>query len=400
MILALALAAAAGFTACRKSAPVAPLAPQPPKVLAVQPPARTSGYSFDGQIWALFDRPLDPRTVDTTTVFLKKDTQRLACAVSYEPTSRRVVVVPRAPLGLNTTYTVIVTTRVESKDGTPLAADYLWQFSTSSIRHLTYLTPAANEIVTPVAMLSWTSPGAVPGTLQFDVFVGTDSLAVLAHTVPAIARTASSWFLPRVHWPSNTRVFWSVRTLNTSTGEQLESPVAGFTVGSQTAPSHPVTIPMLEWGGIRTGNPQQFCTQTTVTVGQGCQSAVRFAFDPQVQGRRVKSARIFMTASSNFSGIPFLSVWTATPAVWPVCGMSYPGPPYPELGGQLATARVGASSNQMLFESVALAAWAEGMLRGGDFSGVLLISSSTLLMSINTGGGTLPKPYLELEMYD
>lgn len=399
-ILALALAAAALFTACRKSAPVAPLAPAPPKVVAVQPPARTSGYSFDGQIWALFDRALDPRTVDTTTVFLKKDTQRLGCAVSYEPTSRRIVVVPRAPLGLNTTYTVIVTARVKAQDGTPLAGDYLWQFSTSSIRRLTYLTPSPSETATPVAMLSWRSPDAVPGTLQFDVFAGTDSLAVLGRTVPAVARTTSAWFLPRAYWPSNTRVYWSVRTLNTTTGEVLESPVAGFTVGALDAPSHAVSVPMVEWGGIRAGNALQYCTQTTVPMGIGTIAAVRFDLNPATLGRRVKSARLVLYAVSNFSNIPLLGAWTATPAAWPVCGMVYPGPPYPEVGGQLATAGVGTASNQAVFESVALAAWAEGMLRGGDFSGVLLTSNASQLMSVNTGGGTLPRPVLELVVYD
>lgn len=399
-ILALALAAAAAFTACRKSAPVAPLPSPAPKVVAVQPPARTSGYAFDGQIWALFDRALDPRSVDTTTVFLKKDTQRLAAAVSYEPTSRRIVVVPRATLALNTTYTVLLTERVRAKDGTPLAADYLWQFSTSSIRRLTYLTPSPSEVATPVAMLSWRSPDAVPGTLQFDVYAGTDSLAVLGRTLPAIARTTSAWHLPRAYWPSNTRVYWSVRTLNTTTGEQLESPVAGFTVGSLDAPSRAVTLPMLEWGGIRAGNALQYCTQTTVPMGVGTIAAVRFDLNPATLGRKVKSARLVMYATSNFSGIPFLSAWTATPASWPVCGMVYPGPPYPETGGQLATARVGSVSNQMILESIALAAWAEGMLRGGDFSGVLLTSTSSVLMSLNTGGGTQPRPVLELTLYD
>lgn len=399
-ILALALAAAAAFTACGKDAPVAPAPAAPLKVVAVQPPARTSGYSFDGQIWALFDRPLDPKSVDTTTVFLKKDTQRLACAVSYEPTSRRVVVVPRAPLGLNTTYTVLLTTRVKAKDGTPLAADYLWQFSTSSIRRLTYLTPSPSETATPVAMLSWSSPDAVPGTLQFDVYAGTDSLAVAAHTTAPVARTASTWFLPRAYWPANTRVYWTVSTLNTTTGERLESPVAGFTVGSPDAPSRTVTVPMLEWGGIRAGNALQYCTQTTVPMGTGTIAAVRFDLNPATLGRRVKSARLVMYALSNTSFIPFLTAWTGTPATWPVCGMVYPGPPYPEVGGELASGRVGTASNQIVMESVALAAWAEGMLRGGNFSGVLLTSNATTLMSVNTGGGTQPRPVLELTVYD
>ena len=397
---ALALALVAAFTGCREKAPVAPAAPVPPKVVAVQPPARSAGYAYDGQIWALFDRALDPRSIDTTTVFLKKDTQRLSCAVSYEPTSRRIVVVPRSPLALASTFTVILTARVQAKDGVPLGADYFWQFSTSSIRRLTYLTPSPAGLASPVAMLSWTSPDAVPGTLLFDVYAGPDSLAVLARTAPRIASGTNSYFLPTQYWPSGVRMYWAVSTLNQSTGERLVSPVTGFDVVPNGTPTRAVTAGTLDWGGIQLGRPTQYCTQANLPVGLGYNAAVRFDLDPARMGTRVKSARLVMYAAVNPSYIPYVSAWTCTPASWSPCGMVYPGPPFQAPGGSLGSTRVGATSNQMVLESVALAAWAEGMLRRGDFSGLMFNMSQNTTLSIALAGTTYPRPVLELTVLD
>lgn len=398
-IAALALALAAAFAACRPKAPVAPVAPPPPKVVAVQPPARSAGYAYDGQIWALFDRPLDPRSIDTTTVFLKKDTQRLACAVSYEPTSRRIVVVPRSPLGLNTTYTVILTSLVKAADGVALGADFLWQFSTSSVRRVTYLYPTLSELASPVAMLRWSSVDAIPGTLRYDVYVGQDSLAVSARTVPILSSTANAYYLPRAYWPAGRRMYWAVTTTNTSTGERLDSPVAVFDVIPAGSPTRVVSGNAVEWGGIQLGRPNQFCTSSSLTIGAGYNAALRFDIDPTRMGRRVQSARLVVYAISSTSYIPYTYVWSCTPG-WAACGMVYPGPPYPDPSGNLGNARVGLSSNEMVFDSVALAAWVEGMLRGGDFSGLMFTLSQNTLLSISTTQAAYPRPNLVVTVLD
>jgi hypothetical protein len=400
--LALALALATAFSACRRKSPVAPPPPATPAVVAVQPPARSAAYAYDGQIWALFDRPLDPASVDTTTVFLKKDTQRLRCDVRYEPTSRRIVIVPKSPLGLNTTYTVVLTALIRSREGAALGADYLWQFSTSCIRRLTYVLPSPTVPATRVAMLSWSSPDAVPGTLLFDVYAGPDSMAVAARTAPKIHSGTSSYYLPRQYWPAGQRVYWAVSTTNQSTGEQLASAVTSFTVMPNGAPTRLVTATMLEYGGIQLGRPAtQFCTSTILTVGTGYNAAVKFDLDPARLGTRVHSARLVMHATNNANYAPYLLVWSSTPANWTGCGMVYPGPPYTEFGGVLGAGSVGSPSSQIVLESIALSAWTEGMLRrGGDFSGLMFTMSVNTLVSLYMGTVTHPRPVLEITTYD
>jgi hypothetical protein len=395
----LALALAATFTACRPKAPVEPVPPPPPRIVAVQPPARSAGYAYDGQIWALFDRALDPQSIDTTTVFLKKDTQRLACAVSYEPTSRRIVVVPRLSLAINTTYTVIITGLVKARDGVPLGADFLWQFSTSSVRRVTYLYPTLSELASPVAMLRWASLDAIPGTLRYDVYVGQDSVEVHARRVPILTTTSNSYYLPRAYWASGRRTYWAVTTTNTSTGERLDSPVAAFDVLPAGRPTRVVSGQAIEWGGIQLGRPNQFCTSSSLTLGAGYNAAMRFDIDPARMGRRVLSARLVMHASSNAAYIPYAYVWSCTPG-WAACGMVYPGPPYLDPSGNLGNAHLGLSSTEMVFDSVALAAWVEGMLRGGDFSGLMFTLSQNTLMSISTTQVAYPRPSLVVTVLD
>jgi hypothetical protein len=400
---AIALAAlvfAALITGCSKEAPVAPPTLIAPKVVTVQPPARSAGYAYDGQIWALFDRPLDPKSIDTTTVFLKKDTQRLACAVSYEPVSRRIVVVPRASLGLNVTYTVVVTTLVRAKDGTPLPQDYLWQFATSSIRRPVYVSPAPGEIASPVTMLRWLSADAAPGSLVFDVYAGPDSNAVAARTTPVLAHTTNSFYLPRSYWPAGQRSYWAVTTTNVATGEKIHSPAVGFQVLPNGTPTHAVSGQAIEWGAIQTGRTTQFCSQNYVPAGPGYNNAVRFDLDPGRMGIRVKSASLVMTPASNPYLASVVSAWYCSPT-WFACSMVYTGAPFIDPGGQLGFAYT--SGSQMIIESPGLAAWVEGMLRRSpDFSGLMFTcgTSAGNQININTSGPSGPRPVINVVVYD
>ncbi len=389
----------ATLAACSRKHAVAPPPPVAPAVVTVQPPARSAGYAYDGQIWARFDRALDAGTVDTTTVFLKQDTKRIPCTVAYEPGSRRIVIAPRTPLALGTTYTVVLSTRIVGKDGAALAADYFWQFSTSSIRRPVYLNPVPGEIATRVAMLSWSSESAVPGTLVFDVHAGDDSLAVLARTAPLLYRGPNAFWLPRTEWPAGRRVFWALTTTNSVTGERYDSPVAGFDVVPDDLPTHVVNVPALEWGGSQLGSATQFCTQSYIPAGSIYRNAVRFDLDPARQGNRVKSARLVMYAQNNAGVTPFVSAWACSPT-WVACAFSSSAPPYQDTSGALATATFGSAQSEMNWSSVALAAWAEGMLRRGDFSGLMFTNSSTTSLRINTNSTFWPRPVLELTVYD
>src|SRR5262245_42064344 len=83
-----------------------PAGPPVPALVATQPPARTPSALYDSDIWAQFDRDLDPRTVSTLSVYLKLDAVRIPVTVSYDATNRRVTLKPTVVLELQRTYTV------------------------------------------------------------------------------------------------------------------------------------------------------------------------------------------------------------------------------------------------------------------------------------------------------
>src|SRR5262249_37832732 len=90
----------------------------PPELLSSQPAPRATGVIYDAEIWAQFSRPLDPRTIGPTSVFLKLDGQRVPLAVGYDALSRRNIIRPAATLELQRTYTAEFSTAVHGLDGT------------------------------------------------------------------------------------------------------------------------------------------------------------------------------------------------------------------------------------------------------------------------------------------
>ena len=67
----------------------------PPEITGLFPVPRSTGIVYDTPIYAQFDRALDPRSVDTTTVFLKVDTKRASVTVEYLNVVNRIQITPR-----------------------------------------------------------------------------------------------------------------------------------------------------------------------------------------------------------------------------------------------------------------------------------------------------------------
>lgn len=389
-------ALALAFSACGKKAPVAPVVLAPPKVVGVQPAARSTGYAYDGQIWALFDRALDPKSVDTTTVFLKQDTQRVPSTVSYEGLNHRIVIVPRVTLQLSKAYTVILSARVRGKDGIALGQDYSWQFITNSIRRVSYDLPAAGALVSPVAMMQWTSADATPGNLVYDIYAGADSAAVAGRTAPIVSHGGYNFYLPRTYWPAGARLYWAVTTRNIATGERLDSPVTSFDVYPASAPTFDTVVSMSDFGGLIAGGRTQLCSASSLPVGPAYNAAVRFALASAPYGYNVAHARITMTATFGQTWITGMGLWYAT-STWNACAVGNPGPPFADPNGLLATATT-TTGTDIVFDSAGLAAFIEGAKKFPTFNGFVLTGSSNLV-NVNTIGAGFPQPLLVVTSY-
>lgn len=393
LVLALAVFACC-FASCAPKSTAPPPPGVGPHVVAVQPPARSTGNIYDGQIWALFAGALDPASVDSTTVFLKQDTKRISSQISYEPVTKRIVVVPRSTLALQTAYTVILSSRVRSKDGVELGSDYTWQFVTSSLRRVVFERPAPDTLASPVAYLKWSSPESSPGTIVYEVYAGPDSVAVAARDVPYIYRGASGIYLPRAYWPAGVRTYWAVTTYHVQTGERLDSPVTSFLVYPADAPTQTLTMTVADWGGFQSGGRTQYCNATAINFGTGWSAGMHFPLGSYPSIINVAHVTVNMSRVNGSSPVTNAGIY-ATTAAWTACAANYPGPPFADPAGPLAMA-TSPNGIDMQFDSPALAAQVEAMKRSGSFTGFAFAMSSG---QIGVATNALPQPTLTLTYY-
>src|SRR5262249_22520366 len=158
-----------------------------PELVATLPAARSTGVLYDTDIWGQFSRALDPGTIDTTTVYLKLDGQRLPITVIYDGLTRRILLRPRVTLALQRTYTVEFSTSVNASDGPPIAPDVLFQFTTNSLRRVPYAFPAQAALEGPVASLGWGGATGPTNNILYEIYASTDSLAIASRSAPPLA---------------------------------------------------------------------------------------------------------------------------------------------------------------------------------------------------------------------
>jgi len=121
---------AANFVWMFTSAPPCP----PPTVIAVTPPnGSTLVCPNTPVITATFSKPMNPATINPSTFTLSTGGTSVAGAVTYNVATHIATFTPSAPLVASTTYTATITTGVTDTFGIPLAANFVWTFTTSPV---------------------------------------------------------------------------------------------------------------------------------------------------------------------------------------------------------------------------------------------------------------------------
>lgn len=384
--------------ACAKQAsPVAPTANVPPAITSLFPAPRSTGVAYDTPVYAQFDRALDPESVDTTTVYLKIDTRRVAIAVEYLRVVNRIQITPRAVLDLNKTYTVELSPRLKTPEGDSLGVKVQWQFSTNSLRRLTYSRPPSGSREGPHTMLAWTGNGGPTNNIVYEVFASTDSAAVANRTAPMLQSAVYENYLPRQSWTPGTRTYWAVNSVNVATGERLLDKVGSFDVYPVDAPTDTLIIPLTDFGGAGSNNRVQYCTGATLPTGSGYNSGIRWGLAGDRPNLRVASATITMIANSSSAADAASAntqLWYAQNS-WSSCAFTFNGAPYTETNGYLATASV--SALRATFSSAALSAFVEAAARMPGWNGFLLRGTLNVVWDVNASG--VPQPQLKVAYY-
>lgn len=101
-----------------------------PTVISTDPVSNATNVTLGKIITATFSMPMDPLTINFTTFTLYRLGLPVAGSVSYTGTTASFT--PSGPLLSNSTYTATITTGAKNLAGTPLAANYVWSFSTGT----------------------------------------------------------------------------------------------------------------------------------------------------------------------------------------------------------------------------------------------------------------------------
>jgi hypothetical protein len=161
--------------------------PGAPGVVSSSPAAAATAVAITGKVTATFSRPVDPATVNGSTVTLTApDGSLVPATVSYDDTTSTATLTPSAPLGYAKTYAAHVA-GVRARDGMPMASAVDWTFTTADLLSQTLPPDGSSDVgvgVTPRAVftksldpttvtattftLSASDGTSVPATVSYD----------------------------------------------------------------------------------------------------------------------------------------------------------------------------------------------------------------------------------------
>jgi len=105
--------------------------PVPLGVTATTPASNATGVAPGTSLSAVFNNALDVTTINAST-FILRDAGNAVVSATYGVNGNTATLTPGTPLTVSTTYTATLTTGVRDTNGTALAANYTWSFTTSS----------------------------------------------------------------------------------------------------------------------------------------------------------------------------------------------------------------------------------------------------------------------------
>ncbi len=173
----------------------------PPKVLSTIPADGAVGIPVTVAVQVVFDSPLDPATVNGSSVKLQAGASQVAGSVAYDPAARIATFTPSSPLAFLTLHAARVTTAVKGTNGLALEADRVFTFTT-----IADTIPPTVTGVTPTDLASAVPVGGVltatfsepidPATLTASTFTLTAAGAPVSGAVAYDPVTRTATFTP------------------------------------------------------------------------------------------------------------------------------------------------------------------------------------------------------------
>ena len=215
-----------------------------PMVILTDPLNIATGVVLNKTVTASFSVPMDYLTITGTTFTLKQGLNPVAGAVTFNGTTASFK--STANLLPGTVYTATITNAAKSLTGIPMAADYVWTFTTGASPTVTPVDPlnlATNVAVNKIVTASFSLP-MDPLTLNGTTFTLKQGTTTLLGTVSYNGTLVS--FKPSVDLLAGTNY---TATITTGAKSTLGIPLAAdyswtFTTASAVAPKVILTNPI------------------------------------------------------------------------------------------------------------------------------------------------------------
>ena len=189
----------------------------PPAVTAMVPARGATNVPLNQKIAATFNTPMNASTITATGTFtlaVAGGGAAVPGTVTYDAASNTAVFAPTAALAASTQFTAMVSTAAQSTQGSALAANYVWNFTTglevsASAPFVTSTNPASAALNVPVnqkisaTFSAFMDPATIsaPGTFTVVETIGLTAVPGLI-TYDTASKTAI--FTPGVALANNT----------------------------------------------------------------------------------------------------------------------------------------------------------------------------------------------------
>jgi len=212
-----------------------------PRVVSTTPTNNETGVVLNKIVTATFNMPMNPATINGASFTLKQGTTSIPGAITYSGTT--AFFTPTSNLMANTIYTATITTGAQNLAATPIASNYVWEFTTGTIiaPRVISTSPFSNEnsvllnktltanfdmAMDPLTLTNLTftlkqGQTSILGTVSYAGVVASfnPTVALLSNTVYTATITTGAKNSAGVALANN--YVWMFTTLNVSNGPAL-----------------------------------------------------------------------------------------------------------------------------------------------------------------------------------
>ncbi|MDP9340060.1 MAG: Ig-like domain-containing protein [Acidobacteriota bacterium] len=233
-----------------------------PAVVAVSPANGATAVPVAALITATFNTTMNPTTINTST-FTLADPSGAAVAGTVSYSGNTATFTSTALLAASSLYTATITTGATDTLGAPLAANFIWSFTTGTIPTVISTNPLNGAINIPInrritaTFSEAMNPASVTASGAFSLAVAGLGGAVVPGTVTYVAATNTATFMPTLNLLPNTQYTATISTaVQSAAGNNLAANyVWSFTTGATadlTPPTIVSTVPASGAAGVPT----------------------------------------------------------------------------------------------------------------------------------------------------